>query len=220
MNIINTEALAIAKIIRVVSRSNILDATHIKSGDKEPSWDGNIYLYTNPQKKNDGNLRKVPVQVKGTKSQLFDKSGRYKYRIERAHINMPDDNPYKYEIIQWLCLGILKASDKCDVNRKDVLSLAQSLIEWEIATYGERAISTLNLFQIYKRSRALTASERQKLFDIVNSKEEDACKAAACLLLDNQEQAEYHFNKLPPETKEAFTKWPIYYFWTASVKNT
>lgn len=36
----------------------------INEGDKEPSWDGNIYLYSNTRKKKAG-VKKIPVQVKG-----------------------------------------------------------------------------------------------------------------------------------------------------------
>lgn len=36
----------------------------INEGDKEPSWDGHIYLYSNARKKKAG-VKKIPVQVKG-----------------------------------------------------------------------------------------------------------------------------------------------------------
>jgi len=41
----------------------------IKDGDKEPSWDGNIYVYNNDEGKKDG-ARRVPVQVKGKKRNI------------------------------------------------------------------------------------------------------------------------------------------------------
>ena len=39
----------------------------INEGDKEPVWDGNIYIFQDSSKKKDG-IKKVPVQVKGKKS--------------------------------------------------------------------------------------------------------------------------------------------------------
>ena len=37
----------------------------INEKDKEPVWDGNIYIYSNKNKTKE-NIKKVPVQVKGT----------------------------------------------------------------------------------------------------------------------------------------------------------
>lgn len=39
----------------------------VNEGDKEPVWDGNIYIFQDSSKKKDG-IKKVPVQVKGKKS--------------------------------------------------------------------------------------------------------------------------------------------------------
>lgn len=57
------ERLATSAIINSVSKTDIL-SPFINDGDKEPSWDGNIYIYSNRNKSKDG-IKKVPVQVKG-----------------------------------------------------------------------------------------------------------------------------------------------------------
>lgn len=61
------ETLSVSEINKVISKSDYL-VSHINTNDKEPSWDGDIEVYTSPgdnHKKTDL-LLKVPVQVKGT----------------------------------------------------------------------------------------------------------------------------------------------------------
>ena len=60
----NTEKIAKAFLEETLSSTDVLDP-FINDGDKEPSWDGNIYIYSNKNKKKVG-VKKVPVQVKGT----------------------------------------------------------------------------------------------------------------------------------------------------------
>ncbi len=45
---------------------------YINEGDKEPVWDGNIYIFQDSSKKKDG-IKKVPVQIKGKKSNNLKK---------------------------------------------------------------------------------------------------------------------------------------------------
>lgn len=61
MKILNTkiEKAAVEAIDEVLYYSTILD-THIPTGDKEPCWDGNIYI-----KRGNKKFDRVPVQVKG-----------------------------------------------------------------------------------------------------------------------------------------------------------
>ena len=46
-----------------ISLTDVL-SPFINDGDKEPSWDGNIYIHIDKQKSKNG-IKKVPVQVKG-----------------------------------------------------------------------------------------------------------------------------------------------------------
>lgn len=68
------ERVATNCIESLVSKSDYL-VSHINSGDKEPSWDGDIEVYTTPgdtHSKDDLYL-KVPVQIKGFKSNNLKK---------------------------------------------------------------------------------------------------------------------------------------------------
>lgn len=66
------EKLATSAVINTISSTDLLSA-FINEGDKEPSWDGNIYIYENASKKKTG-IKKVPVQVKGTKNDNQEKN--------------------------------------------------------------------------------------------------------------------------------------------------
>ena len=57
------EKLATSEVIASISETDYLSAS-INSDDKEPSWDGHIYVYNNKNKKKNDVVR-VPVQVKG-----------------------------------------------------------------------------------------------------------------------------------------------------------
>ena len=59
----NIEKLATSAVEESVSKTDVLDP-FVNDGDKEPSWDGNIYIYTDKRKTKKG-IKKVPVQVKG-----------------------------------------------------------------------------------------------------------------------------------------------------------
>ena len=65
------ELISISKIKTVLASSNYLDPTHINENDKEPIWDGSVYVYK-PSTNFESNLSssdifgRVPVQVKST----------------------------------------------------------------------------------------------------------------------------------------------------------
>ena len=63
----NTEIIATSYLKEVIATTDLL-SPFINEGDKEPSWDGNIYLYSNSSKKKTG-IKKIPVQVKGTEKE-------------------------------------------------------------------------------------------------------------------------------------------------------
>lgn len=57
------EKLATAALKKCISQTDFL-ADFVNDGDKEPSWDGNIYIYADKSKSKKG-IKKIPVQVKG-----------------------------------------------------------------------------------------------------------------------------------------------------------
>ena len=65
------EKIATASVTESISVTDIL-SSFINEGDKEPSWDGNIYIHVNESKRKEG-IKKVPVQVKGRQSDVFSK---------------------------------------------------------------------------------------------------------------------------------------------------
>ena len=60
----DTEILATSAVKTSISKTDVL-SPFINEKDKEPSWDGNIYIFSN-KSKSKVNLKRVPVQVKGT----------------------------------------------------------------------------------------------------------------------------------------------------------
>ncbi len=63
------EKIATASVKTSISITDEL-SSFINDGDKEPSWDGNIYIYANKDKRKES-IKKVPVQVKGKQSDDF-----------------------------------------------------------------------------------------------------------------------------------------------------
>lgn len=63
----NKETAATSYLKGILASTDLIDPTYINEGDREPSWDGNIYLYSNKNGKKTG-LKKIPVQVKGVEA--------------------------------------------------------------------------------------------------------------------------------------------------------
>lgn len=58
------ETLAISAVRDSIAMTGVLDQ-YIHDNDKEPSWDGHIYIYSGKNKKNNNMTGRVSVQVKG-----------------------------------------------------------------------------------------------------------------------------------------------------------
>lgn len=61
------ETLSVSAVRDSIVMSDFLDQ-FISDNDKEPSWDGHVYIYDNKSKKKATLRGRVPVQVKGTKN--------------------------------------------------------------------------------------------------------------------------------------------------------
>lgn len=73
-------------------RGSEIISQHISENDKEPFWDGALYLYAKPNKAKDSFMGRVPVQLKGQEVDKFKKTKyRYKISIEdlKAYLNDP-----------------------------------------------------------------------------------------------------------------------------------
>lgn len=77
----NIEKIATAAVTGYISKSNSL-SPFISEGDKEPFWDGNIYIYNNETIDNNNYINRVPVQVKGKTTKKRIEKERYKYHID------------------------------------------------------------------------------------------------------------------------------------------
>lgn len=60
---------------------------YIDSNDKTPSWDGNVFVYKSKDNKKNNIMGKVPIQVKGTKSNPVNKDGTISYYADVADLN-------------------------------------------------------------------------------------------------------------------------------------
>ena len=73
------EKLATAALKKSISQTDLL-SDFVNDGDKEPSWDGNIYIYADKSKSKKG-IKKIPVQVKGEVRKKFPSKKNPKYSV-------------------------------------------------------------------------------------------------------------------------------------------
>lgn len=83
------EKIATATIAESISRTDTM-SPFVNDGDKEPVWDGHIYIYADKRKKKE-NIKRVPVQVKGKKCNNQD-ADIIKYSLEVAYLKDYLDN--------------------------------------------------------------------------------------------------------------------------------
>ena len=89
MNSLKIEKGAILALKDMIYLHNNMDDL-INNNDKEPSWDGFIYLYTNEDLKVENIKYRIPVQVKGKNNEeLLEKGltkGKVYYPVEYKHL--------------------------------------------------------------------------------------------------------------------------------------
>lgn len=77
--LLNMDSKTIEKIAVLTVSESIIDTDilhpYVNDDDKEPSWDGNIYVYEDKNKKKSSIDGRVPVQVKGKLSSNLSKKG-------------------------------------------------------------------------------------------------------------------------------------------------
>lgn len=120
-----------------------------------------------------------------------------------------------YEIANMDMLGMISGYDeKYNARLFDAI---KSLSDWFCNTPNTnltKEITLLNHLQIIKRERELSEKEKSELYSLIedNSLSKDI-KVASYLLLENQDRAEYWFNKLDKSVQDNFKTYPIYHFW-------
>lgn len=121
-----------------------------------------------------------------------------------------------------LLLELLGAYDLSEPKREEFLSAAMELATYlrDNDPYTPKSILDLNYFQTIKRKRALTTEERGELLTIVETPtEHEETYVGAYLLLEDQEAAQVHFNKLDTDVQAMMREYPIYLFWGKVLKS-
>ena len=85
------ESLAVSAVKNRVSRTDRL-APYINDKDKEPMWDGHIYVYKDDSKTNKSFKDKIPIQVKGKVVSKIEKEDKIRYSVETVCLNKYRDN--------------------------------------------------------------------------------------------------------------------------------
>ena len=85
MNSIKIEKKAVDFLKSVISNHDRMDE-FINVNDKEPSWDGNIYLYNTDGLKAENIIYKIPVQIKGKNKENLLHKKFITYPVEYKHL--------------------------------------------------------------------------------------------------------------------------------------
>ncbi|MCD7823897.1 MAG: DUF4365 domain-containing protein [Oscillospiraceae bacterium] len=85
MDNIAIENFAVNAVKDCIFTSELL-SPFISDNDKEPSWDGNVYIYKNKRKRADDIIGRVPVQVKGTEKDVLTKK-EISFQMEISALN-------------------------------------------------------------------------------------------------------------------------------------
>lgn len=78
------ENLGTSAVIDAIARTDLL-SPFVNSGDKEPSWDGHIYAFSDKSKSKKCSIGRAPVQVKGIQRKRFSKE-KFRFRVEIADL--------------------------------------------------------------------------------------------------------------------------------------
>lgn len=111
-------------------------------------------------------------------------------------------------------LEMLKAYDAS--KNKKFFEAAKSMLEWLENNNDniDEAIITINKYQIYRRERKLTFSEKQELYKIIDQTQEITYKIGVFILLDEQEEAQKLLDIMEQDAKSEFMSYPIFKFYS------
>ena len=85
MNSLKIEMGAVLALKNVIQLNDLMK-DYINDNDKEPSWDGHIYLYNSDDMKAENIRYKIPVQVKGKNDESLLKRERISFPVEYKHL--------------------------------------------------------------------------------------------------------------------------------------
>ena len=72
---------------------------YINENDKEPCWDGHLYLYSEGGRNKEHLMGRVPVQIKGTEVTRFV-SKKWKFKLEKVDLKAYLTEPTFYIVCQ------------------------------------------------------------------------------------------------------------------------
>jgi hypothetical protein len=172
----NIETIATGFVTQTLAKANRLKP-FINAGEKEPAWDGNIYIHTdNRQTKK--NLKKVTTQIKGKGVDLWG-SSTIKYPIEIDQLNNYLHNGGVFYFVVYI--------DKATYEPKQIYhnaltpmkiryikssSTAKKYINVEFSKFPNDPIEMERLFQDYyresKKQNSFAESEQISIEDLAS----------------------------------------------------
>lgn len=81
-----------------IEDSNVI-SQYLDENDKEPCWDGHLYLYADGKKDKDHQKGRVPVQIKGTEVDRFVTKG-WKFKLEKNDLKAYLEEPTFFIVCQ------------------------------------------------------------------------------------------------------------------------
>lgn len=114
MNSIKIEMGAVLALKNVIQLNDLMKE-YINDNDKEPSWDGFIYLNKSDDMKAENIKYRIPVQVKGKNQEDLLKKQRISYPVEYKHLrNYYKDGGVFYVVVRFLYKGIIIKHNKTE----------------------------------------------------------------------------------------------------------
>ncbi|MFR2794488.1 MAG: hypothetical protein ACLTBS_08450 [Eisenbergiella sp.] len=99
MNSVKIEMGAVLALKNVIQMNNFMK-DYINDNDKEPSWDGHIYLYKSDDMKAENIKYRVPVQIKGKNDESLLERQRITFPVEYKHLrNYYQDGGIFYVVV-------------------------------------------------------------------------------------------------------------------------
>lgn len=163
----------------------------------------------------DGNLYSISVYCTLTKNDLLTCSNIDHDELLKRTKQVPMTECFARALIR-LLLDMISTWDESEGIRDDLLNAGYNLAEWlrNSVELIPKEISTLNFYQVVKRSRPLNDAESAELTQLLDRPDLTMdCRMAAHLLLDEHYSARHCFCKLTPEQQENYRQMPIFRFW-------
>lgn len=171
------------------------------------------------RKSRDGSLYQISLYSLLTKEDLLTCTNIDYDALLKQTKQVPLSEAFAWELNR-LLLDIISAWDETGDTHTDLSDAAYNLAEWirNEVDLIPKEISTLNLYQIVKRKRALNDAEYAELSQLLDvSNLTPDCRMAAHLLLDEHHSARRCFCKLSTEHQETYKRMPIFRFWKEEV---